>query len=230
MKDKIIEHGKNGYSSSPHDFSDDELDLIIKHNCDCDNCGKSIFEMYDFPEVLTDKDELLCEECYDDEYRTVCPLCEESCEKEDMTEYFFITKETSKLVYKPIGMYKILKYPFYYGDCVFGFDAFYDGAIEKVSDLNIEEAYYMHNPNNNKDILLDSICPDCATMYTRSENFIEAEPRYCILSKKERDGLFANYSDERLHRTRQEMIHRRITFRGMLQRFNCVLGKEATNE
>lgn len=227
MKKKIIEHAKTAYSSSPHEFDEQQIDLIIKHGCNCDNCGKSVFEMNDFPEVLTDKDELLCEECYDEEYRTVCPLCEESCEKEDMTEYFFITKKTSKTVHKPIGMYKILKYPFYYGDCVFGFDAFFDDAIEKVSDLNIKEAYYMHNPNNEKDILLDCICPDCAKRYTRTDFFIKTEPRYCILVKSERNGFFSDYSDARIHKTRQEMIHRHITLRGMLQKHNSAFGKEA---
>lgn len=227
MKKKIIEHAKTAYSSSPHEFDEQQIDLIIKHGCNCDNCGKSVFEMWDFPEVLTDKDELLCEECYSDEYRTVCPLCEDSCEKEDMTKYFFITKETSKTVHKPIGMYKILKYPFYYGDCVFGFDAFFDDAIKKVSDLNIEEAYYMHNPNNKKDILLDCICPDCAKRYTRTDFFIKTEPRYCILVKSERNGFFSDYSDVRIHKTRQEMIHRRITLRGMLQKHNSAFRKEA---
>lgn len=230
MRKKIIEHGKTEYSSSPHDFDEQQIELIIKHGCDCDNCGKSVFDMDDFPEVLTDRDELLCEDCYDEEYRTYCPLCEELCENEDMTEYFFITKETSKTVHKPIGMYKILKYPFYYGDCVFGFDNFFDGAIEKVSDLNINEAYSIRYPRSNKDILLDCICSGCAEKYRRKENYIKAEPLYTILIARERNGFFADYSDERIHRTRQDMIHRRITFRGMLQKANCKSRKEANHE
>lgn len=227
MKKKIIEHAKTEYSSSPHEFNDDQLDLIINHDYSCDNCGKSVFEMNDFPEVLIDEDQLLCEECYDEEYRTVCPLCEDLCKKEDMTEYFFITKETSKAVHKPIGMYKILKFPFYYGDCVFGFDAFFDDAIERVSGLDITEAYALHNPSNGKDILLDNICPDCAERYYRKDFFIKTEPRYCILQDRYRNNTFADYSDEKIHKTRQEMIHRRITLRGMLQKHNSAFGKEA---
>ncbi len=223
MKERIIEHSKNAYSSSPHEFSYNQIKLMIKHDCSCDNCGESIFEMWDFPVVDTDKDELLCEECYNEEYLTVCPVCEESCEKEDMTEYFFITKDTSKTVRKPVGLYKILRYPFYYGDCVFGFDNFFDNAIEKVSDLNIKEAYSIRNHDNKKYILLDCICPDCADKYTRTDFFIKAEPRYGVLIKSERHGFFADYSDEKIHRIRQEIVHRRITFRGMLQEYNSQL-------
>ncbi|SHF50277.1 DNA polymerase III subunit beta [Dysgonomonas macrotermitis] len=101
-------------------------------------------------------------------------------------------------------------------------------ALLEHADDSINETINMHNPNNKKDILLDCICPDCAKRYTRTDFFIKAEPYYCILSKKERNGFFSDYSDERIHKTRQEMIHRRITPRGMLQRFNCVSGKEAT--
>lgn len=220
MKEKIINHAKSKYSSSPHEFSSTQIDIIIENDCKCSRCGESVFDIWDFPEVLEEEREVLCEDCYDEEYRTYCPLCEESCEKEDMTEYFFITKDTSKTVHKPIGMYKILKYPFYYGDCVFGFDAFFDNAIEKMSDLDIKEAYSMRNPRNEKDILLDCICSECAEKYTRKDFFIKAEPRYSLLIKSERHKFFADYSDERIHKTRQDMIHRRISFRGMLQSAN----------
>jgi hypothetical protein len=219
MRNKIIEHAKSGYSSSPHEFSDLEISIIIENNCKCAHCGKSIFEMDDFPEVLENEREVLCEDCYDEEYRTYCPLCEDSFEKDDITEYFFISKETSKEVHKPIGMYKILKYPFYYGDCLSGFDDFFDDAIEKVSDLDIQEAYSMINSDNRKDIMLDCICPNCAEKYTRRDFFIKAEPKYCILMKNERNS-FSDYTEERLHQIRQDMIHRRITLRGMLQKAN----------
>ena len=220
MKDKIIEHGLKRYASSPYEFNDEEVELTIKHNCICDYCGESIFDMWDFPVVLTDKDELLCEDCYNKEYRTICPICEDLCEKEDMTEYFFITKETSKEVHMPIGMYKIMQYPFYFGNCITGFDAFFDDSIEKVSSIDINEAYSILHPRNNKDILMDCICSECAEKYTRKDFFIKADPLFIILIKSQRHDFFAHYSDERIHQVRQDLIHRRITFRGMLQKFN----------
>lgn len=128
---------------------------------------------------------------------------------------------TDKEVGKPSGIYKILERPFYYGDCVTGFDAFFDGAIQKVSDIDIEEVYSILHPRINKEnITLDCMCPHCAEKYLRKDNFIRADSLYCILQEKQRNQMFADYSDERIHRLRQDMIHRRITFRGLLQLHN----------
>lgn len=185
LKDKIVNHAKTEYNSSPYEFDDEQIQLIIEHDCECDHCGKSIFELDDF------------------------------------TDYFFISKTNSKEVGKPSGIYKILERPFYYGDCVTGFDAFFDGAIQKVSDIDIEEVYSILHPQLDKENLtLDCICPHCAEKYLRKDNFIRADSLYCILQEKQRNQLFADYSDERTHRTRQDMIHRRITFRGLLQSYN----------
>ena len=92
LKDKIVNHAKTEYNSSPHRFDDAQIQLIIEHDCECDHCGKSIFELDDFPDVSVERKEVLCEECYDEEYRTTCPICEESWEIDEMTDYFFISK------------------------------------------------------------------------------------------------------------------------------------------
>lgn len=75
LKDKIVNHAKTEYNSSPHRFDDAQIQLIIEHDCECDHCGKSIFELDDFPDVSVERKEVLCEECYDEEYRTTCPIC-----------------------------------------------------------------------------------------------------------------------------------------------------------
>lgn len=221
LKDKIVNHAKAAYNSSPYEFDDKQLQFIIKHECECDYCGKSIFELDDYPNVSVERNEVLCEDCYNEEYRTTCPICEESWEIDEMTDYFFISKANSKEVGKQSGIYKILEHPFFYGDCVTGFNSFFDGAIQKVSDIDIEEIYSILHPQLCKDSLtLDCMCPHCAKKYLRKDNFIKADSLYCILQEKQRNLIFADYSDEKIHRTRQEMIHRRITFRGFLQMFN----------
>jgi hypothetical protein len=131
LKDKIVNHAKTEYNSSPHRFDDAQIQLIIEHDCECDHCGKSIFELDDFPDVSVERKEVLCEECYDEEYRTTCPICEESWEIDEMTDYFFISKTNSKEVGKSPGIYKVLERPFYYGNCLTGFDAFFDDTIQK---------------------------------------------------------------------------------------------------
>lgn len=101
------------------------------------------------------------------------------------------------------------------------FDAFFDDAIQKVSDIDIEKAYSILHPRLNKEnITLDCMCPHCAEKYLRKDNFIRADSLYCILQERQRNQMFADYSDERIHRLRQDMIHRRITFRGLLQLHN----------
>lgn len=92
LKDKIVNHAKTEYSSSPYEFDDEQIQLIIEHDCECDHCGKSIFELDDFPCVSIERKEVLCEDCYDEEYRTTCPICEESWEIDEMTDYFFHLK------------------------------------------------------------------------------------------------------------------------------------------
>ncbi len=227
LKDKIVNHAKTEYNSSPHRFNDAQIQLIAEHDCECDHCGKSIFELDDFPDVSVERKEVLCEECYDEEYRTTCPICEESWEIDEMTDYFFISKTNSKEVGKSPGIYKVLERPFYYGNFLTGFDAFFDDAIQKVSDIDIEKAYSILHPRLNKEnITLDCMCPHCAEKYLRKDNYIKADSLYCILQEKQRNQMFADYSDERIHRLRQDMIHRRITFRGLLQLHNKQIKSE----
>jgi len=88
MKEKILKHFKTEYSSSPHPINEDEMQLLIKHDCKCDNCGESIFELDDFPNISTEKSKVLCEDCYSEEYRDYCPICEDSYWKNDLPDEF----------------------------------------------------------------------------------------------------------------------------------------------
>lgn len=71
LHEKIKNHYKENYASSPIEIFNEEIDFIIKHECKCDNCGKSIFEMENYPETRDDK--LLCDDCYDE----LCSLAKE---------------------------------------------------------------------------------------------------------------------------------------------------------
>jgi len=188
-------------------------------NFECENCGKSVFKGGGYPNYHKEYKDLLCDYCYDDEFRTLCPVCEDSWDKDEMTEYFFITKEISKTVHKEPGLYKILKYPFYYGDCITGFDSFFESALEKVSDMDISKVGEIIGSDYN-DVLLDCICPDCLSKYTRKENFIKALPLYTILHKKSEKECLKERSKENLSRIRMKLIHERINFRGLLQQLN----------
>ncbi|MBB4036584.1 hypothetical protein GGR21_002490 [Dysgonomonas hofstadii] len=186
---------------------------------ECENCGKGVFEWGGYPNYHKEYQDLLCDDCYDDKFRTSCPICEDSYDNDEMTEHFFITKEISKIVHKEPGLYKILEYPFYYGDCVTGFDAFFDNALEKVSGMDISKVGKMLGIDYD-DVKLDCICPDCLIKYTRKDNFIKALPLYTILHKKSEKECLKNSSKENLSQGRMKMIHERVNFRGLLQQLN----------
>lgn len=136
MKDKIIEHAKKLYNSSPCVFDDDQISIIIENECKCTNCYTSIFELDDFPEVLKDEREVLCEECFDDLYRDICPICENYYDTKDVKGedksypkspfYWFnsLTKEdwikygySQSKKYHPSGIYHAVKYPVFVSGC-----------------------------------------------------------------------------------------------------------------
>ena len=139
----------------------------------CSRCGAEIEEGFEYG---TDE-EILCEECYLDE-TDICPICEGHFEPvggegrfheavKDSEEYFFITKETSELTHKPVGMYRVKEHPFFWGDCVTGFSAFYDDAIEKVNNIDIEDYLDKQYPNFKHHVATEIICPDCARKYLK---------------------------------------------------------------
>jgi len=90
LHEKIKNHYKEKYASSPIEISNEEIDFIIKHECKCDNCGKSIFEMENYPETRDDK--LLCDDCYDE----LCSLAKE-CMKYVKCDTARISKPCDKM-------------------------------------------------------------------------------------------------------------------------------------
>lgn len=220
LREKIIAHAKTGYQSSPIEFTEEEIDAIIANDCKCSQCGESIFNLADFPIVRNG--EVFCEYCNDSEFKTTCPVCEENYETEYQTDYFFITKETTRDTHLPVGLYKATKHPFFYGDCVTGFDGFYNDAIEQVNNIDIDEYKRIElAPCQIYDsVKTDLICPDCAKKYTKYENLMNVIPHYCVLHPKYDAEYRAKYSADKLHRMRQHQVNINITLRGMLEKAN----------
>ena len=126
----------------------------------CSRCGAEIED-----EPFKRNGECLCEECYLEECTQTCPVCEEHFEPEEGgSEHFFITKKTSRITGQPVGLYRVLKHPFFHGNCIDGFDAFYKDAIEQVNDLDIED-YLSKKYGEDTEVSTDIICPDCAARY-----------------------------------------------------------------
>ena len=128
----------------------------------CDHCGRK----FDYMPFQRDG-ECLCEECHLEENCQTCPVCENYFEPEEGDEeLFFITKKTAEATRRPVGLYRVLKHPFFHGNCVEGFEGFFDGAVEQVNDLDIEDHLDKEHPFYEKhSVATDIICPDCAARY-----------------------------------------------------------------
>jgi hypothetical protein len=232
MKDEIIEHYKSNFNSSPVDIPDEQIAFLIENDCQCTSCGKSIFEMDDFPEISIKDSEVLCEDCYSENYRNTCPICEDSYDiKEFTSDYLVISEDLAVETKKKPGIYKILERPFFFGNILSGFDAFFDNAIELVVHIRINEFKKIDCGDGCCEVGSDIICPECIEKFVRKSNYLKSDRIPCILIKKyETDPLFKDYTPEQLHQTRQRIIHQRITCRGIIEAANHFKPLKPQNE
>ena len=169
MKEKIIDYHENKYSSSPVNISEEEIEIIIKSDCQCSNCGKSIFDMDDYPIIR--EGEVYCEDCEIERFFSTCPICSEHYENytEIEEERIIISKETvesERLEVKP-GFYKVLSHPIYFGNCITGFEGFFDNAIQLERECDINSMLYKLYPHNGEEqVNMDFCCNDCFEKYT----------------------------------------------------------------
>jgi hypothetical protein len=162
MKEKINLWYAEKFSSSPIKISDEEIEFVIERNCTCDQCGGSIFEMYDYPNIDIDADELLCEMCYEEEYQTQCPCCENTVMNNDISDnYFVINQSGAEETGKQSGFYKVLAKP-YYRSGFFGFEYLIEGAFEFIKTIGIHGAY------DNDCQSCGEICKKCIEKYINS--------------------------------------------------------------
>lgn len=203
MRNKIKEHYKSAFSSSPIELEDKEIDFIIKNECKCYMCDKSIFDMDDFPELLKEDNEVRCEECYGDDYRTICPICEDSYDiYNGKSEYEVIAEQDSRDYHKEPGIYHNEKL---------------------IVPIRINFFKKIDCGDSCCEVHSDPICPGCVEKMIRKSNYLKSDSTPCILLKRyENDSLFKDYTPEHLHLLRQWSIHRRITCRGIIERANRI--------
>lgn len=155
--------------------SDREIGILIAHNCDCDNCGDSIFGMDDFPNVK--KGEVLCENCYRDKYMLDCPICENYFYKalKPKDEVIIISKEAVEqygMEVKP-GFYRVIEWPYHYGNIVTGFEGLYNNSIKLIKELDINSMLYKLQPHNGTEkVSAGECCHDCMKKYTGQSKII----------------------------------------------------------
>lgn len=173
--EKIREIYRSGYQSSPIGLSDKNIRLLISHNCECDNCNKSIFELEDFPNLL--RGEVLCEECWREKYMLTCPICENYFEKalKPKDEVVIISKEAVcgyDMNIKP-GFYQVKEWPYYRANCVTGFEFLFENAIKLIKEVDINSMLRKLQPHNGSEkVAADECCHDCMKLYTGQKRII----------------------------------------------------------
>lgn len=169
MRAEIVQKYNSGYQSSPIEITESEIRLLKRHSCSCDNCGKSIFELEDFPNLR--RGEVICEDCWKDKYMLTCPICEEYFEKarKPKDEVIIISKESIdeyQMGVKP-GFYQIKEWPYYRANCVTGFDFLFESAIKLIKEVDINSILRKLHPNNCYDkVDACECCHDCMKLYT----------------------------------------------------------------
>jgi hypothetical protein len=186
-----------------NEWTDDEIEFIIKKNCACDECGESVDEFNDFPELLIKEDELLCEECYGQKYRVICPICENSYDiKNGESDYSVKTEEDAREENEVAGIY-------HFGNLLI--------------PININYLKKIDCGENCSEVYSDYICPDCVSDLVRKDNFMKSHGQGtpCILIKKyEKYSIFKDWTHERFKIEKQRIIHKRITIRGIIETAN----------
>lgn len=200
MNNKIINHYKLNFSSSPIEVDIDDINLITKNECKCYSCDRTIFEMYDFPELLFEENQIMCEECYDQEYRKMCPICEDSYDiKEGKSEYSVLIKGDEDYL-QPFGIYKNGKH---------------------ILHIDINTLKKVDCGEKCCKVWSDDICSGCVSEIVRKENYMKShgDGTPCILMKKY-DNTFQQYTETQIKTMRRNLVLRRINVRGIIESAN----------
>jgi hypothetical protein len=185
------------YSSwTENEWTDEELDFIIKNECRCNSCDKHLSDLDDFPEIDIENDELLCEHCYAEHYRVTCPICENSYDiKEGTSDYSVLNESDARDERKTPGIY--------HND-----ELIVPIEINKLKRIQVGDRFC--------EVWSDPICAECVDKLVRKDNYIKSDG-VSILLLKHWESNFHDWSKEKLKSARIKLIHERITSRGIIE-------------
>lgn len=150
-------------------WDDDDIQRVISADCRCSRCGTSIFDMDDYPYTSEDEYDVICTECYDEVFSSYCECCENRYEERYQTEKFIVFTpahiENNSLEGIKAGIYRVKKYPIFYGNIVSGFDGLFNENIELVRECDIDSMITKIHGSDHEQRYADSICQDCAEKF-----------------------------------------------------------------
>jgi hypothetical protein len=166
LRKQIILHYAEKYQSSPVPLSRHQVKRLVKADCKCEMCGKSIFEMDDFINIM--KNEIICEDCFHEQYEATCPICEEYFLKalKAKDEKIVVTKESfAELGLDKPGFYEVKSYPYFRACIVSGVEQLYNDSLKLIHECDINSM--LTNIRGVKhEIISGECCHDCVNKYT----------------------------------------------------------------
>lgn len=125
----------------------------------CEWCGELLkVEEADNPERYA-VGNVICDECYSENYEQLCPLCENLFEYEEFGpgELYFVLTATDAGV--PPGIYVANRFP-YFGGSVLGPERVFPNAVTRVASLDVLPGNVapVEHPNDGSN---GQICQEC---------------------------------------------------------------------
>ena len=177
MKNDLEKLRKHKYASRKLD--EDEIKKVIAADYCCEDCGKSVFDLDDFPKTGSNIEDsnCICEDCYNERYREICDCCEESYEPRDETKEYLVFSKTNEDAVEKIGIYEILKKPYFISD--YFSQRVLGDSLKLIRECNIESM--LNNIHNQKHSIesADCICQDCAEKFALITPMARNSKRYC---------------------------------------------------
>lgn len=146
----------------------------------CASCHAGLYENEDnylkfengkFEFYYKDVDgDLVCAACYRAEYEETCPICHERkavYSNKPESSFFALLKTMDE---QPPGLYKVKRFPFYYGEFAVGFRGFFNEAIELIMPLETIQNKFCLDKNEDVPEALYYICPECMEVLNDTHN------------------------------------------------------------
>lgn len=147
-----------------------------KISCACSRCGNDLSEDEMEAPREDESGEIMCDDCYSDNYEELCPICSNIYDKPTTPEdtYFVISKETEHEAEMKAGFYQVLRYPVF---CAatggLGPTYMYPENCKLLRECDIDSMLnkLYNKGNHNHRINTNFCCPSCAEKFSMTSNF-----------------------------------------------------------
>lgn len=112
--------------------------------------------------------DIICDNCFKENYQDYCPLCEEHYDTPTKPEetFFVISKESESKAGVEAGFYKVKSWPYWVGATGLGFQWLNESAIQLIKKFDINSVLKKLYGKNTNTIEGDQICEECFNKYT----------------------------------------------------------------